>query len=372
MERRKVLSMILVIAMLFGLTACSQTATVEPSTEISTTPTVVEEPTTEEPTVEEPVEEIQKAPMSDDGNPIKIGYMGQSEASQFWKTVRDSLVYYSEQKGIELSVAVTDRAPDKMSAAMDQFIMQGVDFIVDGNIVPELGETFAAQAKEAGIPYLTVDMECGADYFFGFDNQSVGETMAKAAVDMIKDEWNGKPDLIVRVSFPALGDEVMMRSTIVPETLSESIDISDVEVALLELDFSSFTSEKIMQKATDLLNSHPDAEKIAMFGIDDSSASFFVTAAQNLGRGDHVMAFGCDTTDSALQSLCKDADNNTNSPFRGSVNTFVQYYGDAITNIVIRVISGEEVDHYNYTSMELATAENIYDMFPGCTRDFFK
>ena len=365
MSRVKTILLVMIIASL-ALTACSTTGVVEP--------VVTKEDATvvEEQAVEEIVDETEKAPMSADGDPIKIGYMGQSEASQFWKTVRDSLVYYSEQKGIDLSVAVTDRAPDKMSAAMDQFILQGVDFIIDGNIVPELGATFAAQAKEAGIPYLTVDMECGADYFFGFNNQSVGETMAAAAVSMIDDEWDGEPDLIVRISFPALGDEVMMRSTIIPDVLAESIDISEVDTALLELDFSSFTSEKIMQKSTDLLNSHPDAEKIVMFGIDDSSASFFVTAAQNLGRGDQVMAFGCDTTDSALQSLCADADNDTISPFRGSVNTFVQNYGDHLTDIVIRVLSGEEVDHYNYTSMELATAKNIYDMFPDCSRNFFK
>ncbi len=367
MERRKVLSLILVLAILFGITACSQKGAVDSSTETSSGSTE-----TEEIVAEETVEEIEKAPMSADGDPIKIGYMGQSEASQFWKTVRDSMVYYSEQKGIEISVAMTDRDPAKMSAAMDQFIMEGVDFIVDGNIVPELGTTFAAQAKEAGIPYLTVDMECGADYFFGFNNQSVGETMAAAAAEIISDEWAGDTDLIVRISFPALGDEVMMRSTIIPEVLGENIDISNTEIALLELDFSSFTSEKIMQKSTDLLNSHPNAERIVMFGIDDSSASFFVTAAQNLGRGDQVMAFGCDTTDSALQSLCADADNGTTSPFRGSVNTFVQNYGDKITDIVIRVLSGEKVDHYNYTNMELATAKNIYEMFPDCSRDFFK
>lgn len=369
MERRKVMSLILVIAVLFGFSACSQTKTVDLSTETAAASAEVEEAV-----IEETADEIEKAPMSADGDPIKVGYMGLTESSQFWKTVRDSMVYYSEQKGIDLTVVVTDGDPAKMGAAMDQFVLQGVDFIVDGNNTVELGAHFAALAKEEGIPYLTVDFEAGADYFFGYNNQILGETVAAAAARMIIDEWDGDVDLVVRINWPGLGEEVIKRSESIPEALAENgIDMSDVDIALLTIENpAAYTTEKIMQKSTDLLNSHPDAEKIVMFGIEDSGAAAFVSVAQSLGRADQLMAFGVDTTDSALHTLCTDADSGTVSPFRGSVNTFVQYYGDEITDIVIRVLNGEEVDYANYTPMELATAENIYSMFPDCSRDFFK
>lgn len=368
----------MVVALIAGCAATPATtaapttaapATTEPATAVPATAV----PSAAATTTVIPAAEITKAPMSADGNPIKIGYMGVTETSQFWKTVKDSLVYYSAKKGIELTSIITDQDPAKMSAAMDQFYMRGVDFIVDGNTIPELCAKFSKESKDHGIPYLSVDMDCGADYFFGYNNQTSGETLAAAAAKMIKDEWGGKPDLVVRISWPALGDEVMKRSSVVPEALAkDGVDMSNVEVALLELDNSSFTTEKIMQKTTDLLNSRPNAKKIVMFGIEDSSAASFVAAAENLGRGDQVMAFGVDTSDSALQSLCKDAKNSTISSFRGSVNPFVQNYGDEITDIIVRVLSGEKVDHFSYSPMELATAANIYDMFPDCTRDFFK
>ena len=68
-----------------------------------------------------------------------IGFSSLGNYNNFWVNVNESMVKACEEKGIELHWTIDDRDASKMKTAIDTFVMQGVDIIVDGTVLTETG-----------------------------------------------------------------------------------------------------------------------------------------------------------------------------------------------------------------------------------------
>ncbi|MEN6387123.1 MAG: sugar ABC transporter substrate-binding protein [Phycisphaerales bacterium] len=123
MEQRKVLSMILVIAMFFGLTACSQTATVEPSPEIGTTPMAVKDP-------------------------IKIGFLHIGETGGLAIETNRLVDYVGEVLGVEVVYGGALTSVDSVITNAENLIAAGVDGIIVCNFTEQSMVNIAKMCEE--------------------------------------------------------------------------------------------------------------------------------------------------------------------------------------------------------------------------------
>ena len=69
--------------------------------------------------------------------PLTIGYYGMSPTAAFSKEFYETLVAGAEAHGHELIGVFSDADAVKMRAAYEQFKMQGVDIIIDGNQIKD-------------------------------------------------------------------------------------------------------------------------------------------------------------------------------------------------------------------------------------------
>ena len=79
---------------------------------------------------------------------VVIGYDNMQETENFFQVVKGSLADAIDARGWDLVYAFAERDPERMIANVDSFLLQGADFIIDFNVVPETGSAQAADLNE--------------------------------------------------------------------------------------------------------------------------------------------------------------------------------------------------------------------------------
>ena len=97
----------------------------------------------------------------------KIGYITSDPSDGFWKEVLESFQAACNEKEQELSYQIVEDATE-MKSAFDSLIAQDVDIIVDGFAVEEVAISFAEEAVEMGMPFLTVAFNCEVDGVYSY------------------------------------------------------------------------------------------------------------------------------------------------------------------------------------------------------------
>jgi len=189
-----------------------------------------------EPAQESPTTGEDAPPASNGDEPLVVGYMGASAKHGFWKDVADGIEKAFTDAGIEFHQAFTEEDPVQMRLAYETFLTQGVNFIIDGNASDEKAEVFAAQAKELGIPYITIECRTESAYSYGMDNQRTGELAGAYISQLVKDEWDGQVDLIVLMSTFTYIPQLAPRVTGAYDIMKQELDIEGVEVVELSVE----------------------------------------------------------------------------------------------------------------------------------------
>ena len=167
--------------------------------------------------------------------PLVVGYMGASAKHGFWKDVADSIEAAFTGAGIEFHQAFTEEDPVQMRMAFETFMTQGVNFVIDGNASGEKAEVFAAQAKEMGIPYITIECSTESAYSYGMSNQKTGELAGEFICDLVKEEWDGQVDLIVLMSTFTYIPQLAPRVTGAYDIMKQELDVEGVDVVELSV-----------------------------------------------------------------------------------------------------------------------------------------
>ncbi len=138
---KKIVAMLLALSMVLGVTACGAKETETPAEK----PAAVEEVAEEA-----PAEEAETA--AADGElsyDFTVGYSVLGENTNFFVTVGNSLQEACDSKGTELFRTIDDRDASKMKTAIDTFVMQGADIIVDFTVLENSRETVEGAVSTA-------------------------------------------------------------------------------------------------------------------------------------------------------------------------------------------------------------------------------
>ncbi|MCM1415934.1 MAG: substrate-binding domain-containing protein, partial [bacterium] len=117
---------------------------------------------------------------------IQIGMSFDSFVIERWQRDRDVFVSVAKELGAEVNVQNAGGDVAEQKKQIDYFIQKGMDVIVIIAIDPASLRESVKKAKEAGIRVVAYDRlidDADIDLYISFDNEMVGDMMARALVE---------------------------------------------------------------------------------------------------------------------------------------------------------------------------------------------
>jgi ABC-type sugar transport system substrate-binding protein len=214
------------------------------------------------------------------------------------------------------------------------FVQEGVDAAIQFNGQPSSNPAISQVMNAAGIPIVTYDIADPGMYFVGIDNLAAGIAGGEMLGQLIKEQWDCNPDLVISAEGSAAGIVNEWR------TGGMRTGVKNICPDIPEEKFVSFESSGdaavALQPGRDLLAAHPNAVKMAVVGINDGGVLGLINAAEQLGRADQVLGWG---QDGAFIT-----GDNVNPHLKGSVFYFLEGYAVyAIRDVIGPIAEGKEV-----------------------------
>lgn len=304
--------------------------------------------------------------------PLTIGYYGMSPTAAFSKEFYETLVAGAEAHGHELIGVFSDADAVKMRSAYEQFKMQGVDIIIDGNQIKDSMTPFVEQALADGIPYLACFVtypDIPEAYTFGPNNIDMGTATGNYIGKIIAEEWNGELDMIILAGTFATAAAITERLTSAVPVVGEHVDISNVEE--LRIATTSGNAAAAYQMVMDALTANP-GKKIAIFCQNDDIANASFAAVEAAGRAGDVVGVGSDCVDAALeywQTAIKEE--NETAPWRGSIYLNTSSWGEVVMDLCENIVAGTQEEHVSIAPVVCAGLKNWEEFWPDLLeRDF--
>lgn len=119
---------------------------------------------------------------------IKIGFSMATIQQDRWTDDRDIFMALAKEKGASVIVQNADNDPNAQIEQIEYLLNQNIDVLV---IIPQNATNLVQSvelAKKAGVPVISYDrlvLNANTDVYISFDNYSVGEKMAEAAVKAV-------------------------------------------------------------------------------------------------------------------------------------------------------------------------------------------
>lgn len=117
---------------------------------------------------------------------IQVGVSFDSFVIERWQRDRDVFVSVAKELGAEVNVQNANGVVEEQKKQIDYFIQKGMDVIVIIAIDPEALQESVKKAKDAGIKVVSYDRlidDADVDLYISFDNEMVGDMMARALVE---------------------------------------------------------------------------------------------------------------------------------------------------------------------------------------------
>lgn len=350
---KKIAAMLLALSMVLATAACGSKEAEAPA----------EEPAA---TTEEAAEPAEKEAPAADGElsyDFTVGYSVLGENTNFFVTVGNSLQEACDGKGVELFRTIDDRDASKMKTAIDTFVMQGADIIVDFTV---LAETGTAIAQNLEIPLLSVDCVYEGAYFFGVNNEEAGVTAGTYAAEWVNANWDGKIDAVQMLYNEANGETVKRRVGAAVDYLVEEGLITKDIVTETNMNSSGSTTTDVSyvrSLVVDYLSAHPDATNVLILAQTDEQAMAANAAIESVGRADQVVVVSHNCDPNVVQMM-----QEGKGSIVGTVNYNSAGYGagilDACAKILAAKEAGEEIDMNFYNEIYVVNKDNVWNYYP--------
>jgi len=264
------------------------------------------------------------------------------------------VAYYAQQAADSMDIdykLLTSGDAEEMSSQIEQLIQLGVDMIV---VWPQFTgvETAAEMALEAGIGIYNFDMIINVDekyadnmYVLTGDNYGMGVEGAKYIVSKIGTE--GK---VLIMDVPTSGNVAADRKSGFETTMAEIAP--DIELITIS---TAFTREDGLKDMTDALTTYDQID--AVFSMDDETSIGALQAIIEAGRTDVKAITGGGGCQEYFKMMTEDQYQNI---WVASATYSPSMIVKCIENAV-KVVKGEEVEHYIVDPTTIVDRENCAD-----------
>jgi ABC-type sugar transport system substrate-binding protein len=266
---------------------------------------------------------------------FKLGMMvGGNTCCEWMKAQGDVARALAEQMGWDYIELSNNNDPATALKNAQIMVQEGADAVIQFNGQPSSNPAISQVLKAAGIPIVTYDIADPGMYFVGIDNLAAGIAGGEMLGQLIKEQWDCNPDLVISSEGAGAGIVNEWR------TGGMRTGVKNICPDIPEEKFVSFEGSGdaavALQPARDLLAANPNAVKMAVVGINDGGVLGLINAAEQLGRADQVLGWG---QDGAFIT-----GDNVNPHLKGSVFYFLEGYAVyAIRDVIKPIADGQEV-----------------------------
>ncbi len=358
MFRSKVMqvALLLVLASLaLAVMAACGAAPAEPQVVVQTV--VVEKEVVKEVVQTVEVEAAADCPTKKDN--YKIGFANLTEDIVFTQLVRQGIEQAAKDAGnIELVLADNKLDGATAMANADNFILQGVDGVIEFQTDEKFGNVMMDKFRAEGIPVIAIDIPMPGATFFGADNYRAGYMAGEAAAKWINDNWDGQADAILVLELPQSGPIPAARMQGQVEGVQENIANPVPEDMIFRLD-SKNTQDEAFRVVSDTLPKIPDAKRIVAVHINDGTALGTIAAFEAAGREDQLIAVSQGADPSAQDEWVKEG-----SRFLGDTAYFPEKYGSYIIPAMLDALECKPLPPSIYVDHVFITKDNLCEYYP--------
>jgi len=234
-------------------------------------------------------------------------------------------------------------------------------FFIEFQWYPEVNNEVASMFGKAGIPVLAIDVPIPGAPFMGVDNHKVGLLAGHHMAKLIRKKWGGWEgvDILVVDRLATAGEAVEQRSEGAVEALAAEFGIALDDRKIVRFDMDTSAEEAEGWGMRKVLEAHPEAAKIALYGHNEPAMMGMIAAMQNAGRWDPAskiaVSAGADETGrSAIRDGLIDA----------AVAFFPEHYGEYIVPAVCAMLTGDPVPSFITVDNEIIDRGNIDRWYP--------
>ena len=291
---------------------------------------------------------------------MTVGFINYSDALDSGRLIHEGMQDWCDANGVELLVSDANSNETTMMSIADNYILQGVDIIIDFNFNPAGGSALVYKCNEAGIPLISYDWlyEGENSYYVGVNNDEAGMLGGEAAVKYVDKKFGGQIDYVV-CSYSAALDSLNVRTTNALIALRDAgYEIPDENFFTLECGTGDAT-QLAKQQMTDWLTAHPEGKMVCVAGNDEIALGF-QAAIQSQNRNDDciLVSHGCEMPS---RTAIKDGDD----VWLATVDYMQYYYAETGMPLAVKLVNGEKVeDVYTYVELRFVDGDNIQEYYP--------
>ena len=285
------------------------------------------------------------------GEEVKIAYIAHdigTPNNQGWKEgIERECASWSN---IKVDSYGAEESAETQVQIMTDCINQGYNAIIlqcsDGTaLAPSV-----QQAEEAGIPVITVNLDCASDTIHSALVMAVDYDAGRMAADKMAEQLGEAGDIAIIQGVPGLE-----RTDNLERGFRETI-AKYPNIKIVEAQSASFQKDTAMTVMNSFLQSHPDLKGV--FAINDAMAEGAALAAQSANKKGQICIWGADGEKDALAMI-------ESGDMAGTIYTNSWDEGSTAAKIALLMVGSE----YDYTCLTatpkvimepiVVTAENV-------------
>lgn len=349
---KKVLIMILVVALALSMVACGAPAEPKESRAAeSEAPVQSEEGETQGSSESAPADET-----------IVLGYAALDDSQEHLIPVRENIKKIAAEMGAE--VICVDNAGDgnKAISNVDSLLLQGIDCLIEFNLDASVNPVVKEKCDAAGVPVIAIDIPVPGAPCFGADNVESGLIIGDALGNLAKDNWDSQIDLVLLLSTPAGGEIVATRMDGIVKGISKVCpDFDTTNVITVDYKDDPILAQQL---TADVLTANPDKKHILIGSINDIGAQGAYAAIQAAQRDADCFIVNHGTSIQTRENLYECNRTGELNCWRGGLAYFLERYGEYVVPAAIKLAKGEEIPDNIYMDHLFINTDNIEEYYP--------
>lgn len=285
----------------------------------------------------------------------RIGFAVQTLSNQVWAQQAEELKTVAQRDGNQVTVVDCNGNALRQIDQLENFIIRKVDAIIVNPVAGAAVESVCREARESGILVLSYDEEMeNSDINWLIDNYDLGIKIGQEAAQWVNQTFGDAPCEAVILGYPQT-PILYQREQGIKESLSNLSPNADIVANQSALD----TTEGLNAMET-ILQAHPGVKVVCCIGGGGATGSnealkgFYGTD----NYPEDVAVFSTDLTDETIESMQNGEFDKVCVAITGNAVSCA----DAVYDLVIRKLNGEEMEQNIYREFIPVNADNLHQI----------
>jgi ribose transport system substrate-binding protein len=287
----------------------------------------------------------------------RLGFASISCTIPFAGEVNQGIVEAAEKAGVELMVAYNDFDPRKVVRNVEDFLIAGVELIIEYNTDEHMSHVIADRCSRANVPVVAITFPVPGATTLGINNYRAGLTGGEGIGQHIANTWQGRLDQIVLLDLLGNSPTQQARMTGMLDGVRKFVRAGEAEIVHLHASRPKANAQQLIRS---LLNRLRDARRLLILSFNDDNALSALSAVEEAGRSKHALILSQGAVTAVREELRRPS-----SPLWGAVAHFPERFGAALMPVATRILRGDRVPNSVPVEHVLLTRSNVSQYYPA-------